>query len=624
MPHLVEIVRAEVLTHGHAAIEAGLVAEFCAQRGLVPSPTGAVGVAVAAAADMTELRAALSCAARFDLDDLVMAFEVLVPDEEAKRHGAVFTPEAITSFMATETLRRAVDAGHDPATATVIDPAVGCGALLVAAIRELVTRTGAAPSAVAARVTGVDISSDSIRRARLLIGVTCLTLGDTVEPQPNLVVANALTAPVAAFVGSLRRHTVVLANPPYVRYQDLLDADRVALAARWRACGPGNFNLYFAFFELAAEIVADGGVVAFITPNGFFTSLSGADLREWMLDHDWLDAVVDFGHHRVFDVLTYTAVTFATSRAPRRRPAFAYQDVAGLAGLKALPPRWSELATQVPLTTLGRRPWRLVGPSRATAVAKLSLGRRLDDLADVRFGVATCRDKLFLVSGKVDSDGNLVTSYAGVSYRIEPGLARRCVKVSKVPSAAALAATTTQIIYPYSLSPAGATVRGEEGLASEFPLGYHYLCAIRAELATRDRGRKTYPAWYAYGRSQALVPLGDKLLTPLYAARPRFLFDDDAEALFVNGCAVSARDATDVALLAAVLRSGVCHFYVESISNAIDGGFFAYQKSQLTNLSIPELSDAQLVELLAIEDMGVVDDMLADAYGIALPAAYRR
>ena len=34
---------------------------------------------------------------------------------------------------------------------------------------------------------------------------------------------------------------------------------------------------------------------------------------------------------------------------------------------------------------------------------------------------------------------------------------------------------------------------------------YAYLKEHKSELAKRDKGKKTYPAWYAYGRSQSVA-----------------------------------------------------------------------------------------------------------------------
>ena len=278
MPSLLDLVAGAHDDHDLLALEHALVAGYCDHHRLRPTP-GTASAACVAAAD-PQLVLQLADADAWSLDALVTAFETLVPAAEAAAYGAVFTPEPITAFMAREACDRAVESGFDLAAATVVDPAVGCGALLVAILRELVARTGQAPHQVASRFTGLDVSPDSLRRAGLLLQLACLSLGDPAAPDPRLRAGDALTGEHP----DAHTYTIVIGNPPYVRYQRLPEAQRAALAGKWRTCGPGNFNLYFPFFELAHTLAAPGGVLALITPNGYFTSLSGAPVRTWMTE----------------------------------------------------------------------------------------------------------------------------------------------------------------------------------------------------------------------------------------------------------------------------------------------------------------------------------------------------
>lgn len=604
----------------HAQIEAALTASFCDRHQLTPDPDSPVGRAVAAAPEGGPAATAVAGLDQLGLDELVQAFETLVPEAEADSFGAVFTPEAITSFMAREAVDRCADGGFDLDVLTVLDPAVGCGALLVAVLRELVVRTGQPASVVAGRLHGVDVSPDSVRRAELLIGLACLALGDRRQPQVQLAVADALRDEVF----DSRRFPLVIANPPYVRYQQLDPEVRADLASRFDSCKEGNFNLYFPFFEVGHARLEDAGVLAYITPNGFFTSKSAGPLRRWLTASGLLDTVVDFGHHRVFEALTYTAVSFGRRRTGRHP--LAYLDVAGLPGLAALPDRLGDApATTVSVDDLEAPRWRLVGPDTKQTVDTIrATGTRLDQLAQVRYGLATLRDRLYLLDGERDPHGTLVARVGSESYPIEEAVTRRCVKVSKVRDAAALAAVRARVIYPYVTTPDGQVrVLDEDVLAARYPGAYRYLSAVRGELAQRDKGRKTYAAWFAYGRTQGLVPLGPKLLTPLYAATPRFLRDDTADSLFVNGCAVVPSDARQLDLLELVLNSGVCRLYIEATANAISGGFYAYQKTQLGGFGVPPLTSAEVAELAALPPRER-DLALADVYGVVLPEAYLR
>lgn len=636
----------EALSQGlpHAAVEHALVARFLAENGLSPASGGVLEGVLAEDASSLEERAAAGsvlsgwfpAGVLLSLDDLVMAFETLVPPAEAKRFGAVFTPSEVTSFMASESISRLSSLGVPSGSVSVLDPAVGCGALLVAVLKEVVACSGEAPEVVSSRLFGVDVSEDSVRRAKVLLSLAALSLGgDEPDLSANLVVADTLTSDVSELFEP-DVFSLVIANPPYVRYQNLELEQRSALSDRWVSCGKGNFNLYFPFFEVAyAAADPSGSVVCFITPNNFTTSLSGGLLRSWMVERRFLSDLVDFGHHRVFEAMTYTAVSFAERAEGRSSEGFGYIPVPGLPGLSGFLDGWPEDDLELVLwRDLGAKPWSLVGGRHAEGVRRVrAAGPLLSEVADIRFGVATCRDRLYLLDGRRDSDGFFVKQYKDVVYRVEPGLARPCVKVSSVASQAELDVDRTAIVYPYVLSAAGsdeaepvrASVMGEDVLRESFPQGFRYLSAVRSDLAGRDGGRKRYPAWFAYGRTQSIVPSGDKLLTPLYAGSPRILRDVRDDSLFVNGCSVQlsgqAPDWLSLDLLAVLLSSGLCRFFVESTSVAITGGFYSYQKSQLGGLSVP-------ASLASFDSSGLssgeVDDALADLFGIDLPERFRR
>lgn len=621
MPDLLTLVPLALNDYDLTEVETALVQLYTRRHELVPVTGGAVAAALTAPAN-PEVVELLAAADEWSLDSLVTAFELLVPADEAQLFGAVFTPEAITTFMARELCDRASQSGRDLTVLEVADPAVGCGALLLAVLREVVNRTGADAAAVASRFHGFDVSSHSLHRAQILLEIACLELGSQSLPQPRLVLGDALMLEenVDGFADLL------IANPPYVRFQHLPLERREQLSERFATCGPGNFNLYFPFFEISHRMLKPGGLSALITPNGFFTSMSGKPVRRWMCETAFLDDVFDFGTHRVFRAMTYTAVLFGTRRtAPLEEYAgFGYVTGAGLADLPEAGESWTD-APQHPDPT-GSGNWRLVAPAVRAAITTIAeAGTKLSDVADIRFGLATCRDKLYMLDGTRTATGNFVKTYNGVQYEVEPGLTRRCIKVSGTQSVEELDDAQTRILYPYSLTDGSAVILGEDQLAREFPHAYTYLRAIREELERRDNGRKTYAAWYAYARTQGLVPGAPRLLTPLYAGTPRFLLDTHEDGLFINGCSVTVKDTApdgvDLEALGWLLNSAVCRFFIETTSVAISNGFFAYQKKQLGALGVLALTEEDRAVLRSATAAGR-DKKLAELYGVTLPAEY--
>lgn len=156
----------------------------------------------------------------------------------------------------------------------VLDPACGDGAFLRA------IRARARPGLL----EGVDADPVAVRAARAAV--------------PDAVVHHddALTR---AFP---RRYDLVLGNPPYVRHQQLHDplgrpgpyAERVAAAVTRIAPDirlARRADLAAAFLLLGVSLLADDGVLAFVTTSAWLDAAYGAPLGRWLVDHGLIELV---------------------------------------------------------------------------------------------------------------------------------------------------------------------------------------------------------------------------------------------------------------------------------------------------------------------------------------------
>jgi len=553
------------------------------------------------------------------IDDLVQCYEALLPSEEATVLGATYTPVQITRFMAESLVTRMLEDGKDLTNVTVLDPSVGVGALLVAMMHALHSRTGEQPSSIVNRFTGVDVAKDSLRRVQTLLTLACRAMGDTSKVTPNLIHDDFLFPEKEPLEEPF---DAVIANPPYVRYQRLTEDARERLSDKYISCEEGNFNLYFPFFEQSSQMVKRGGHLVFITPNGFLTSLSGRTLRQWFAHTGMIDQIVDFQHHRVFSAQIYTAITFLTARTIQEgttSSVVGYLPLTGLEDLGSLPANWatSDKIARHPITVTDKKGWELFGKKQAQVVRRMrEQPRTLSQIADVRFGIATSRDGLYLLSGKRTKTGNYLTSDG---HEVEHGLTIPCIKVPHIKNECDLRNTSGRVIYPYHRVKGKAIIMEEDYLASTYPLGYAYFQTIKAELALRDKGKKPYAAWYAFGRTQGIVPVGPQLLTPLYAKKPRFMLSSSTDSLFINGCGITIKPhVTDVTLpaLQVILNSKVTQSYVEATAIAISGGYYSYQKIQLANVGIPVFTISHMNTILSLTTESERDHAIADMYGL--------
>ncbi|MET3963072.1 adenine-specific DNA-methyltransferase [Marmoricola sp. OAE513] len=598
---------------GVAAVEGALIRRFCTLNACLPRNNKLILAKIAGSTP--EADAAVSKIQLRTIDTLVLAFEKLASGD-VKETGSVFTPQSVADFMAAEAITPA------RGRATVVDPSCGCGALLVAALRRLHALTGRRASRIIAeQLYGSDIDAGSIERVKVLLSLVALELGDDTKVISfNLVCRDSILDDFETFFPAARTFDVVIGNPPYVRFQKLGDYERTSIARSYVTASKGNFNLYFAFFELAAQLRAPGGAIAYITPSNYLRASSAAPLRMAMSLNQMATKIVDFGHAAVFPTAaTYTAITIGDLAEPAGQTA--YQECpAGAAGLRRLP----KAAALYDVRTYGSNPWPLVSHRHQRNIRRLETsGPALETLASVRFGAATLRDNLFLLNPADDLGGEWLREHEGKRYTVEEVATRRAVRVSSVTNQADMNRYAGRIIYPYDIIDGRAVIWSTERLA-EFPKCARYLAAIKDELARRDKGNKTYPQWYAYGRTQGLAPTGPKLLTPLYGARPRFLLDADPERLFLNGCSIVSTDervTTD--LLSAVLNSGLLHYYIEQTSSPLSGAYYSYQKAAIAKFTIPDAVIAAAPTLIAATP-AEQDRILEDLYKVKIPTQYRR
>jgi adenine-specific DNA-methyltransferase len=327
----------------------------------------------------------------------------------------------------------------------------------------------------------------------------------------------------------------------------------------------------------------------------FFRSIASQDLRKYLQDNRLIKTIIDFGDLQVFEgKQTYTCIIFIDKKP---KSSLDYTLVRDLANLE------ESTFTRVNYGTLNPKKWRLLTQQDYLNISKLEAGQlRLGKVADIDTGVATLRDPLYFVDSKTEIGGFYVKTYKGKSYPIEKEITREIVKVSDLMSEADLLTNTRRIIFPY-LREGNHRLIPEDELAREFPNAYQYLRAIRSELEKRDKGKRSYDAWYAYGRTQGLNKYGEKILNPTFALRPRFILCKKEDMLFCNGYSISLPESKQqtivespysgeigLELIWRILNSRVMDYYVQKTSYVIEGGYYCYQKQFTENFCLPTLT----------------------------------
>ncbi len=555
---------------------------------------------------------------KINIYDLVKVFELLIADEDKKINGSFFTPHSITRFIVNETVKSK--------SLNICDPSCGCGAFLIEAANKIYSDFGGRMvKIIENNLYGVDIADYSVRRAKVLLTLLALEKNEDVkdisfniQQNDSLETDWKILFPEIFTKGGF---DIVIGNPPYVKFQDLPNKLRKKLYENWLTLKKGNYNLYFAFFELGTKILKSDGNLAYITPNNYFTSLAGFHLREFLAQNKYLYKIIDFDYLKVFDVQTYTCITLLNKV---KKDNFLYERIENLEALADL----NKLTySTIYFSALNNKKWRLLRIGEQENIKKIeNTGIKLGNMFDIRVGIATLKDSLYFIEGTTYEDGYYKKYYNGKIYLIEAEVTKPIAKISDFKTQKDLGNNTRRIIYPYKKTDGKVEIISEEELKSKYQECYKYLLAAKEELSNRDKGKIDNPNWYAYGRTQGLNFLGQKLLTPTFSSKPRFLYEKNPEALFCNGYAIYLKEEKDLFsnkwlnldLISKILNSKVMEYYIARTSVSIEGGYPCYQKNFIELFGVPNISHEEIEYLKKVNDKGEIDKFLIKKYKIRI------
>jgi methylase of polypeptide subunit release factors len=546
--------------------------------------------------------------------------ELLIPENDRKLNGAFFTPTYIVDYIIDEIKPKEYDRN--------IDPSSGCGAFLIGLAeyyhkhyKKSIKKT------VKENIFGADILAYNIERAKRLLSIYALQYGEILEETDfNLYQRDSLRYQWT------EKYDNVVGNPPYVKFQDLSDENREYLVRHWKTIEKGTFNLYFAFFELGYDLLKENGQLGYITPNNYFTSLAGETLRTFLINKKCLSKIIDFNSKKVFDVQTYTAISFIRKskndfilydRIPdTHTPEEFLSNV-----------RYSENA----VSELNIKKWRLLRSDEKKNIKAIeSVGMPIKQMFDICVGIATLKDEVFFVDGN-NLDGEFIgkTGRNGKCYKIEKEITRSVYKISDFKSQNDILNNARRIIFPYKVN-GSATIIDEDNFKVKYPYCYEYLLSVKEELLSRDKGKIKYNPFYAWGRTQGLTRFGKKILNPTFSQYPRFLVVEDEEAVFTNGYGIffkepekecslfgdvghSLSKIENIDIVQKVLNSEIMHYYISRTSVSIEGGYPCYQKNFIEKFTIPEFSYNEVRELRSLSEHKDINLFLADKYQVNLP-----
>lgn len=543
-----------------------------------------------------------------------------------KREGVVYTPDSITRFLVEQTVGRSLDErrqtlwddhgmweaedgaegpGADKAEPfwrayletlrefTIVDPACGSGAFLVAAFDEMARRYRDAVKALEAldvevefdvfdeivtrNLYGVDLNPESVEITRLSLWLKTArrdhrlqNLEATIRDGNSLIADKAFSDRPFDWTTAFPEVTarggfdVVIGNPPYVRMEHLKPI-KPYLAEHY-VVADDRTDLYAYFFEKGIHILKPGGRLGYISSSTFFKTGSGENLRTFLGDGVGIEDVVDFGDVQVFEgVTTYPAILTLRKGESGDEGDLRFLGVTDKAP-EDLGRDFARRATTMPRARLGRGSWRFEDDELSALRDKV--GRAHPSLGEVVgppiAGIKTGLNRAFVITDEV-----------------REALIRRDPKSADLIKPFAMG----DDVAPWVVGPAKQHIiyipRGAIDINSYTAVRDH-LAGHKAALEARALDQ----AWFELQQSQPgyeATYAGSKIIFRDISDRCTFAHDEGTY-LDMTCFAITSDDFR----VLAYLNSSLTWYWLKGLTPEVRGGFARLKRQFVSQIPLPE------------------------------------
>jgi type I restriction-modification system DNA methylase subunit len=392
--------------------------------------------------------------------------------------------------------------------------------------------------------------------------------------------------------------SAVIGNPPYIRIQNLRQAD--SEMARYLEEGDvyqsacGRFDIYSPFVERGAKLSSDG-ILSYILPNKFIESGGGKNLRDYLSTNDFVAEIVDFQHYQVFDgVTTYTCLLSLQQGTPE----FDYRPIEN--DVNSADEIRQQSVVRISADELSSAPWILVTPEEQKVLDKINnSSKSVGDISEkVLQGMKSGDNDALFVKVLSEQEDTLIiqSGVDGEEYTVESDLTHPII-LGKNIHRYEPPQTDLAVIYPYVSENGETRIIPEQKLKQDYPKTYNYLDVYRERLRNRQSEYMNYETWYALNRPREKDFFEyPKIIVPDICQKSEFTVDNSGEYYIGNtgyGVVPTQNDRTNRQYLLALLNSSTTWFYIYQTSTVLENDFRRFLASYLEPLPIPHQTTEQ-------------------------------
>ncbi|HAY3552324.1 SAM-dependent methyltransferase [Elizabethkingia meningoseptica] len=543
----------------------------------------------------------------FNFERLIELFEFVISPSDRIVNGAIYTPAEIREYIVNQAFDREGDALQN---AKIADIACGCAGFLYTAAKELKRRTGNTYQYIFQnQIFGLDIQEYSVTRSKLLLSLLAISEGEDIEKfNFNIHKGDTLIFRWQTRYKNFGGFQIIVGNPPYVCARNLEDAVKDNLK-NWAVCQTGNPDLYIPFFQIGYECLAPNGILGFITMNTFFKSLNGRALRNYFEENRATVRIIDFGTLQIFKSRsTYTCICFLEN--VEQNFVEYYKSVE-----KELPTNENQYSRINYQNLNAKNGWNLNNNEIISRIE--AIGKPFGEKYKTRHGIATLRNDIYIFK-PVREDNDFFYLQNGNLYPIEKGICKDILNSNKLSRDIDFDSVKEKVLFPYDNKEKPKALE-EELLREQFPRAFEYLQIKRELLSKRDKGEGKYEKWFAFGRTQSLEKVTNKLFFPKFSdITPNYLISNDVDLLFYNGQAIIGHSEEEMQLIKKILESRLFWYYIKTTSKPYSSAYYSLNGTYIKNFGIPDFANSEIDFLLNETNQDMIDAFLEEYYNVRL------
>jgi len=554
-----------------------------------------------------------------------------LPQEISDRtFGGIYTPQYIARFFA-----RYLKENLTPITFRCLktaDPACGSGIFLRTLLEmqcdpfQGINMRGPTKKAFS-NILGIDIDENACQATRLSLYLLHLVLTDSF-PRPLKIVNSEATKYFDSNRNLAGSYDAVIANPPFIKWENIKDKDRDNIKAFMADYSKGKVDMYQAFLKLGMELLKDGGHLLYVLPHSFLISENAKRLRTEILSGYWIRFVVDLSEIDVFEGIGAYVILLIIQKKLRddinkpksvivRCREFPGQALQTALEGKRISTDFYEIYEMEQSMFLDDQ-WEIMAPKQAILKTKLKKFPVLGEFLTIRVGFNTGANDIFIREvSEIDKEER--ATYI-------PYLHDREMQKYTIPKR-----TQKLVFYPYLK---GKKIRQSE-LKSAFPKTWTYLKKHSKDLRKRSAVIKGNCEWWSPERSRLpenmLIP---KIISPHLILLPKFSLDSEGVYGISRSPLMYLRsNESDINLLyyfLAILNSSVSFWQIANLSHKYSRGYFMLEPKTLKKVHVPDPSSIPTATIKEIQEIvekrlnareikteNKIDNIVADLYGLS-------